>query len=111
MAIGFFSQFDSFQTIILPEQIIYFGSGIVWGVVQHADWHQHGQVVREPAAQNEIQTGLLRAEIKIFGAMPGISGRDVNNCLAMPIGSVTNVIMETIALVDIPELNLSDDEA
>src|SRR6266516_7369237 len=73
LAIWFFAQFDSFQNVIAPQQIIDLSGGVLRCVVQHADWHEHGQVVRKRATQNEIESRLLDAEVNIFGAMPRIS--------------------------------------
>ena len=73
LAIGFFAQFDSFQIVIAPQQIIDLSGGVLRCFVQHADWHEHGQVVRKRATQNEIEARLLDAEVNIFGAMPRIS--------------------------------------
>src|SRR5206468_10239526 len=73
LAIGFFAQFDSFQIVIAPQQIIDLSGGVLRCVVQRADWHEHRQVIRKRATQNEIEARLLDAEVSIFGAMPRIS--------------------------------------
>ena len=111
LSIGFFAQLDSFQTIIPTQQVLNLSGSILRRVVQDADRNEHWQVVSELAAQNEIQSGLLCAGIKIFGAMPGIGRRRVNNCLAMPIGGVTNVIMKPSILTHFPEIDLANRKA
>src|SRR6266478_214297 len=40
--------------------------------------------------------------------MPRIGGRDINDCLPMSIGCVTNMIMKTIVAIDFPELDLAN---
>src|SRR5436305_12414043 len=73
LAIGFFAQFASFQIVVAPQQIIDVSGGVLRCVVRRADWHEHGQGVRKRAAQNEIESRLLDAEVNVFGAMPRIS--------------------------------------
>jgi hypothetical protein len=111
LSIGLFAQLDPFQAVIPMQQVLNFSDSILRCVVQDAGRNKHWQVVSKLAAQNEIQPGLLCAGIKIFGAMPGIGRRRVNNCLAMPIGRVTNVIMETSILTHFSEVDLANREA
>ena len=111
LSIGFFAQLDSFQAVIPTQQVLDLSDSILGCVVQHAYRNEHGQVVSELAAQDEIQSGLLCAVVDVFGAMPWIGRRRVNNCLAMPIGCVTNVIMKTSILTHFPEIDLANREA
>ncbi len=111
LPIGLFAKFDPFKAIIPAQQVLDLSDSILRRVVQHANRNKHWQVVSELATQNKIQSGLLCAVVDVFGAMPGIGGRRVNNCLAMPIGCVTNVIMETSILTHFPEIDLANREA
>ena len=72
LSIGFFTQFDAFQTVIPAQQVLNLSHRILRRVVQDAyrneDWH----VVGKLAAQNKIQSGLLCVVIDVFSAMPRI---------------------------------------
>jgi len=93
------------------EQVLDLSDSILWRVVQDARRNEHWQVVSELATQNKIQPGLLCAVVDVFGAMPGIGRRRVSDCLAMPIGCVTNVIMKTSILTHFPKIDLSNRKA
>src|SRR5438046_2376539 len=74
LPIGLFTQFNSFETVIAPQQIINLSGSILRRVVQHPDRYKHRQVVRKRATQNEIESRLLDAEVDVFCSMPRISG-------------------------------------
>src|SRR4030095_3250066 len=102
LTVGFLAEFNSFQTVVAPQQVVNFSSGIIRRVVQHTDWHEHRQVVGEFATENEIQSGLLGVVVDVFSAMPRISGGCVNDCLPMSVAGVADVGVQTTALVAVP---------
>src|SRR5947208_16815157 len=73
LASGFFAQFDSFQIVVAPQQLIALSGAVLRCVVQHADWHEHGQGVRKRAAQNELESRAADADANVLGALPRIS--------------------------------------
>src|SRR5204863_9746424 len=62
-----------FRSIVSPQQILELSDCVLRRVVQHANWHKHGQIVRECAAKNEIESRLLDTEVDVFSIeQPGL---------------------------------------
>src|SRR4029077_21086733 len=97
--------------IVSSQQILDLSDCVLRRVVQHTNWHKHGQIVRECAAKNEIESRLLDTEVDVFFTMPRVGGCNINNRLAMPIVPVTNTIMTTTTLIEIPHFDLANCKA
>ena len=82
--------------------------GVLRRVVEDSDGDERRKRVGQPAAEDEVEAGLLDARVKVRGPVPGVCGGDVHHGLSVVRGGVAHVVLKLAAPVNEAEAEFAD---
>src|SRR2546421_8461123 len=100
LSVGLFTHFDPVDGVAASLQISNLGGGVLGSVVENRHGKQQRQSICQTAPEDKIKAGLFGLTVAVDFAMPGICGRNIDNCLAISVGCVVNHILESAAAID-----------